>query len=134
MNISMHHRWLGIVFAVGIALLVLALPALAGSIGPAFLIKDINTRADATGSAFAALTNFNPRTSPPPIVVFNGTTFFAADDGITGHELWKYDGTTVTRVADIYPGAADSNPDWLTVFSGTLYFSAEPMKTLSSRR
>src|SRR5512136_232477 len=98
MNTYMHHRWLGIVFAVGIAALVLALPALAASVGPAFLIKDINTRADATGSAFASLTNFNPRTSPPPVVMFNGAAYFVANDGVTGRELWKYDGVTVTQV------------------------------------
>jgi ELWxxDGT repeat protein len=58
------------------------------------------------------------------IVMFNGAAYFAANDGVTGRELWKSDGATVTQVADIYPGAADSNPDWMTVFSGRLYFVA----------
>ena len=40
-----------------------------------------------------------------------------------GVELWKFDGTTATRVQDLNPGPASSNPGSLTVSGVGLYFS-----------
>jgi large repetitive protein len=59
-------------------------------------------------------------------VVLNGIVYFAADDGSSGLELWRSDGTEAgtVRVADIYPGALGSNPCWLTIFNNKIYFSA----------
>jgi ELWxxDGT repeat protein len=61
----------------------------------------------------------------------NGTAFFFADNGTTGRELWKTDGTAAgtTLVKDINPGSADSVPDYYegvkpTVLNGILYFAA----------
>src|SRR5262249_54438313 len=61
---------------------------------------------------------------PGPTEV-NGTLFFAADDGSTGLELWKTDGTTegTMRVADIVEGELGSNPAQLTGVNGTLFFT-----------
>ena len=56
--------------------------------------------------------------------MYDGALYFAADDGETGAELWRYDGMTATRVTDIYPGGGSSDPSYLTVFDGALYFSA----------
>ncbi len=53
-------------------------------------------------------------------------TFFSAQDGIHGHELWTTDGTTAGTVlfADLNPGTESSYP-WEVVFSGGLaYFAA----------
>ena len=57
----------------------------------------------------------------------NGTTFFAADDGGNGRELWKSDGTFegTVLVKDIWPGPSDSNPRQLTNVDGTLFFVAD---------
>ncbi len=64
---------------------------------------------------------------PQSFGLFNGTTFFAANDGINGPELWMTDGTTggTVLVKDIYPGSYGSGPRYLTVYSGRLFFSAE---------
>ena len=65
--------------------------------------------------------------SPGSFAEVNGTMFFAADDGSTGRELWKTDGTPegTTLVKDIDPGATGSNPSDLTNVNGTLFFTAD---------
>ena len=49
-------------------------------------------------------------------------TRFAA--GTFGNELYRYNGTTVSRVTDINPGIGSSSPSNLTAFGGSLYFTA----------
>lgn len=80
------------------------------------LVKDI--RAGASGS------------NPEQLTDVNGTLFFVASTGTsgagTGKELYKSDGTEAGTilVKDIYV-AGNSNPEGLTNWNGTLYFSAE---------
>jgi ELWxxDGT repeat protein len=69
---------------------------------------------------------------PSFLTVFDGLLFFSAYDSHRGDELWKHNGTNVTRVADISPDANDTvkpspNSSWpaeLTVLGNALYFSA----------
>ncbi|MDY7229078.1 ELWxxDGT repeat protein [Hyalangium rubrum] len=58
------------------------------------------------------------------LVDVNGTLFFAADDGVSGVELWRSDGTEAgtQRVADIRPGGANASPRELTAVGSTLFF------------
>jgi ELWxxDGT repeat protein len=51
---------------------------------------------------------------------------FAADDGTSGRELWRSDGTTrgTRRVADLRPGPFGSSPHDLTRLGDTVYFLA----------
>ncbi|MBF0621417.1 MAG: tandem-95 repeat protein, partial [Magnetococcales bacterium] len=57
----------------------------------------------------------------------NGYLFFAANDGTTGNELWKTDGTAAgtTLVEDINSTAnASSSPTNFTAFDGDMFFVA----------
>src|SRR5262249_49017281 len=63
--------------------------------------------------------------NPNEVAAVNGILFFAGVGDSQGRELWKTDGATTTRVADINPGSSDSNPSDLTNVNGTLYFSAD---------
>ena len=52
--------------------------------------------------------------------------YFAADGGDgAGYELWKYDGTNASRVADIRSGPEGSNPGYPAVYNDALYFAVE---------
>jgi ELWxxDGT repeat protein len=71
---------------------------------------------------------------PSNITVFANNVYFSAYTLETGNELFKYDGTNITLVADINEtkddigsGTMEGNeslPTWLTSFNGDLYFSA----------
>jgi ELWxxDGT repeat protein len=69
---------------------------------------------------------------PSSLTPVGDTLFFSADDGTTGTELWKTDGTTAgtQKVKDIFPGTDSfgtpnsSFPFDLTDVNGALFFSA----------
>ncbi len=68
---------------------------------------------------------------PSEFVKMGNMTFFAADNGISGRELWKTDGFANTvQVADIIPGVPGSSPSNLIVVTAgngdqTLFFVAK---------
>ena len=64
--------------------------------------------------------------SPEEFAVYDNRLFFSAYDGVNGRELWSYDGTNASLVADIVPGGQfdSSNPNNLCEYDGALYFSA----------
>jgi ELWxxDGT repeat protein len=55
-----------------------------------------------------------------------GTLYFSANDGASGRELWKSDGTAAgtVLVKDINAGSGSSNPYSFTNFGGMLFFGA----------
>lgn len=61
------------------------------------------------------------------LVAVPGGVFFAADDGLGGHEPWVSDGTPqgTGRVADLYPGPRGSVPGAATMVGDTVYFAAD---------
>lgn len=60
------------------------------------------------------------------LVESGGLLYFLANDGATGTELWRTDGTTdgTILVKDINPGIGGSDPLRLTDVNGTLFFYA----------
>ncbi len=65
-------------------------------------------RIDAIDDGGAPVETF---TSVSNLFDVNGTTLvFSATDGTSGVELYKFDGTTTTRIADIAPAALSSSP------------------------
>ncbi|NMO16305.1 ELWxxDGT repeat protein [Pyxidicoccus fallax] len=55
-----------------------------------------------------------------------GSLLFVTNDGTSGEELWRSDGTEAgtVRVKDIHPGPGGSSPQSLTNVDGVLYFLA----------
>ena len=78
------------------------------------LLKDINL----STNTFDFATGF---------VEFGSLVYFSANDGTSGRELWKSNGTEAgtVRIMDIQPGILSSNPGTLTNVLGTLYFIAD---------
>lgn len=57
----------------------------------------------------------------------NGEYYFAANDGVSGSELWKSNGTAAgtVQVADIRQGSAGSSPRPLANLDGIFYFTSD---------
>ena len=125
----------------GAARRVLAPAALTGALATSFAIgasgPEVGSAKAASGKAETVTPQFfaseiqnifdGPQgSSPGSFAEVNGTLFFTADDGSTGRELWKTDGTPggATLVQDIDPGAPSSNPSNLTDVNGTMFFTA----------
>jgi ELWxxDGT repeat protein len=82
------------------------------------VLKDINP---GSGGSFPASLTKSGRAK-------SGHAFyFSANDGVTGAELWKSDGTAdgTVLVKDINPGPGRSLPIQLTDVNGTLFFNAD---------
>ena len=106
------------------AVFSVCLAALSNLIGAhaagARLVSDVNP-----GAAGSYPSNFS---------TFGGSLYFTAYTQNTGFELWRFNGTSVSLVADINPTVDDlgfgvregndSIPDWFTELNGSLYFSA----------
>jgi len=86
------------------------------------LTKDIN----ALAGSFPSNTDNFYSTIHPAFAVLNNVVYFAADDGVHGHELWRSDGTAegTYMLKDIVPGGGSSQPQGITAANGKLYFRA----------
>jgi trimeric autotransporter adhesin len=92
-----------------------------GTAAGTVLLKDINPGAASGFTPYLAANSGNDQ------AVIGNTLYFLADDGTTGNELWKTDGTPggTVLVKDIFPGARSSDIDWMTVAEGRLFFVAD---------
>ena len=70
--------------------------------------------------------NANGASAPSDFLEINGVTYFVANNGVNGRELWKTDGTPqgTTMLVDVNVGAGSSNPTNLVNVNGVLYFAA----------
>ena len=119
-RLAQRRRWMrGLALIATLAALACWLPALAA--GPAALLKNINI----TGGGIP----FTPdnSSSPQRLLAVGTTLYFSADDGSSGRELWKSDGTdgNTKRVKNINAGSAASDPADLVELNGRLFFSAD---------
>jgi len=71
--------------------------------------------------------------NPHDLVAYKGKLYFGANNGVSGDELWCFDGTTPSMVAEINPTPdpgdgdtfmMDSSPHNMVVFNDILYFAA----------
>ncbi len=62
----------------------------------------------------------------PRLTAAGQRVFFAADDGVSGRELWTSNGTTqgTYRVADLVPGSGSGDPQEITAVGDAVFFSA----------
>jgi ELWxxDGT repeat protein len=70
----------------------------------------------------------NPGTlEPRSFVAYGDRVYFSGYDPEAGRELWSTTGTAAgtQRVADVWPGAVGSDPNWLTASGGALWFGAD---------
>ncbi|GAB4013567.1 hypothetical protein GCM10028808_33070 [Spirosoma migulaei] len=78
-----------------------------GTPGGTYLLKDINPGPNGSGlGAYNGTGNPNNTSGPLEIRTVNGTTYFFANDGTNGLELWKTDGTAngTQMVQNLNPG------------------------------
>jgi ELWxxDGT repeat protein len=89
-------------------------------------------KSDGTGVGTRVVKIINPDTGsengsqPLFLTNMNGTLFFGANNGTSGQELWKSDGSApgTVLVKDIDPGSDGSEPYSITNVNGTLFFQA----------
>ncbi len=61
---------------------------------------------------------------PSSLISFDNAVYFVADDGLTGQQLWRFDGTNTTRITDITAGPYGSEFENMMVVGSDLYFTA----------
>src|SRR4051794_16952004 len=93
------------------------------------LVKDIyggSTTVSETSHGHTSKYKVVNSSAPQWLTSLNDTLVFTARDGTNGRELWTSDGTAkgTKLIKDIAPGHADSDPQYLTVFGGAVYFGA----------
>lgn len=90
----------------------LALTAGAHAASP-YLVKDVNPSVNLAGSS-----------APGSFFTLGGTTYFYANDGLHGSEMFKSDGTEAGTglVKDLVPGVNSSYPESWVDLGGQLYF------------
>ncbi|WP_442506649.1 ELWxxDGT repeat protein [Novipirellula sp. SH528] len=89
-----------------------------GTTAGTILVKDIQPGPDSGAFYIGRSVNAAP--------IFEGNLYFGGNDGTSGNELWKSDGTDAGTmlVEDIFPGRGGSYPRGFQQVAGRLLFSA----------
>ncbi len=89
-----------------------------GTTAGTVLVKDIRLGTSPYGGPLGS--------TPRELTNIGGVLYFVANDGVSGYELWKSDGTAAgtVLVKDIRPGLANAYVRQLTELGGQLYFIA----------
>src|ERR1700722_267585 len=89
---------------------------------PRFETLESRTLLSLTPRLLADVNTLGASSSPLGFTAVGATTFFLADDGVHGQELWKTNGAAAGTqlVMDINPGSAGSNIRSMTSFSGKI--------------
>ena len=85
-------------------------------------------KSNGTADTTVPVADINPSfasSNPEDLINVGDTLFFTADDGSSGRDLWKSDGTTTERVADIVTDpSVGSSPDNLIRLGQFVFFTA----------
>ena len=101
---------------------------ISNGLGVGTIVNDDGAPPSDLAIAFELLKDINPGgagSAPGSFLDFGGMLYFAAEDGTSGRELWKSDGTEAGTVlfVDIWPGG-DSSSGGFTRVGDIFYFSA----------
>ena len=88
------------------------------------LTKDINQISDSYPANYGSYGGFYGPSSA--FAISKNVSYFTAEDGIHGRELWRSDGTSkgTYLFKDLNPGEAASNPTGITSVNDKLFFNA----------
>lgn len=91
-----------------------------GTLGNTKMVKDINP---------GAASSYDANNNNGSFLYFYSTTglYFGADDGSTGVELWRSDGTEggTARIIDLNSGTKSSNPNLIAYLNNHILFTAD---------
>lgn len=87
-------------------------------------VRDV--RPGPLGSGIDPVFGDPPTDGPESLVAYQGLIYFVANDGVSGLEIWRSDGTDVgtERITDLEPGLGSGSPTDLLVTAGDLFFTA----------
>src|SRR5690606_3938690 len=95
-----------------------------GWVGDELFVLDTNTIPKVVKDLYPGIKGGFTNLQGHNMVELNGILYFEGNNGITGEELYRFDGNSISLEKDINPGKDGSFPYSITELNGKLYFSA----------